>query len=561
MLINEIGSECDLRRHWISGFSGSAGFAIVTLTEALLFTDGRYFLQAEEQLDENWTLMKQGIPDILNWQEYLVQRLPPGSRIGMDTTLTTVSDGRELKEQLKEVQSEIVPVSPNPVDVVWGSDRPQRSHDPLFIHPIEFAGESHQEKINKVHKYLFKSKYSGVIVSALDEVAWLFNLRGSDVECSPVFYGYALITQTEAILYVQSEKITPAVAQHLQGVQIKPYDSIFDDLRTFQLIDDQKMCIDENTSMAIALAIGTGNVVEEVSYINDLKAIKNERELKGMRECHIRDGVALVQFFAWLEQKLLQKEIIDEVQAADHLEKLRASQQDYVGLSFPTISSTGPNGAIIHYEPERGNCRVIDPNQIYLCDSGAQYKDGTTDVTRTFHFGQPTAYQKTCFTAVLQGHIALDTAVFPSETSGYLLNAFARMPIWKQGLDYRHGTGHGVGSFLHVHEGPHGIGTRASCPLAPGMTVTDEPGYYEDGEFGIRIENVLLVHKVVGEYLGFEHVTMVPIGFNLIDQEMLSPDEKQWINDYHAQCLEHLSPLVTSDPVATAWLKKETQPI
>ncbi|KAG1146496.1 hypothetical protein G6F37_004665 [Rhizopus arrhizus] len=559
---SEIGSECDLRREWISGFSGSAGFAIVTLTDAYLFTDGRYFLQAEEQLDENWTLFKQGLPDVPTWQEFLIDRLPPGSRIGMDSTLITLSDARELEEQLKTVQSHLIPVSPNPVDLAWGSDRPQRSHDALFIHTIKYAGEAYQDKLNKVHKYLFEKKYFGVIVSALDEIAWLFNLRGSDVDCSPVFYAYALITQTEATLYVQQEKLTEAVHQHLQGVQLKPYGAIFDELKTVQLTDGQKICIDENTSMAIALAIGLNNVVEDRSYINDLKAIKNERELKGMRDCHIRDGAALVQFFAWLEQRLLVGEKLDEVQAADHLEKLRASQQDYVGLSFPTISSSGPNGAIIHYEPKRGQCRVVDKDEIYLCDSGAQYKDGTTDVTRTFHFGQPTAYQKTCFTAVLQGHIALDTAVFPPETSGYLLNSFARMPLWKLGLDYRHGTGHGVGSFLHVHEGPHGIGTRASCPLAPGMTVTDEPGYYEDGQFGIRIENVLLVRKAsVGDHLEFEHVTMVPIGINLIDQEMLSPAEKQWINHYHAECFDRISPLVAFDPVAAAWLKKETRPI
>lgn len=304
----------------------------------------------------------------------------------------------------------------------------------------------------------------------------------------------------------------------------------------------------------------------ERSYINDLKAIKNKRELEGMRSCHIRDGAALVQFFAWLEQQLLTGAPINEVQAADYLEALRASQQDYVGLSFPTISSSGPNGAVIHYEPERDNCRVIDPNQIYLCDSGAQYKDGTTDVTRTYHFGQPTAFEKTSFTAVLQGHIALDTAIFPTNTTGYLLDAFARMPLWKLGLDYRHGTGHGVGSFLNVHEGPHGIGMRTAfdVSLEPGMTVTNEPGYYEDGQFGIRIENVLLVRKAAhidADYLEFEHVTMVPIGLNLIDQDMLSPAEKKWINDYHAECFERLSPLLASDPVATAWLKKETRPL
>jgi Xaa-Pro aminopeptidase len=344
---------------------------------------------------------------------------------------------------------------------------------------VEFAGESHQDKLEKVRQHLKTKHQFGVIVSALDEIAWLFNLRGSDVDCNPVFYAYAIVTQQDATLYINPEKLTNDVRQHLEGIQLKPYDAIFSDLASSreQLVSTkQKMLIDGNTSMAIEEAAGSDNVLDERSFINDAKAIKNERELKGMRDCHIRDGAALVQYLAWLEKELLAGKEIDEVQGSDHLEKLRASQQDFVGLSFPTISSTGPNGAIIHYEPERGNCKMIDPKQIYLCDSGAQYKDGTTDVTRTVHFGTPTAYEKSCFTAVLQGHIALDMAVFPSGTTGYLLDPFARMPLWKQGLDYRHGTGHGVGSFLNVHEGPHGIGSRASyhqVPLRDGMLVTN----------------------------------------------------------------------------------------
>jgi Xaa-Pro aminopeptidase len=290
-----------------------------------------------------------------------------------------------------------------------------------------------------------------------------------------------------------------------------------------------------------------------------------------MRACHIRDGAALVQYFAWLEQKLLADEKIDEVESSDRLEQFRAAQEHYVGLSFATISSTGPNGAIIHYKPEKETCKVIDPNAIYLCDSGGQYLDGTTDVTRTFHFGTPTAYEKRCFTRVLQGHIAIDQAVFPKGTTGYLLDPFARQYLWKDGLNFLHGTGHGVGSFLNVHEGPHGIGIRVSyndTPLAAGMTVTDEPGYYEDGKFGIRIENVIIVKEADTPnnfggrgYLGFEHVTIAPIGRNLIDVDLLSPSERKWVNDYHQECLTKLGPLIAHDELATAWLKKETLPI
>ncbi|KAI9487677.1 MAG: hypothetical protein EXX96DRAFT_473102, partial [Benjaminiella poitrasii] len=571
---SEYGADCDLRRAWISGFNGSAGLAIVSHNEAALFTDGRYFLQASDQLDENWTLMKQGLPGVPSWQEYLVNRLPAGSRIGLDATLITASDAHDLQTRLDTVQSRLVPVKRNLVDIAWGNERPPPPHDKVFIHPIEYAGESHIDKLNTLRQHLEKENRYGIIVSALDEVAWLFNLRGSDVDCNPVFYAYALITQVESKLYINSEKLTTEVQQHLEGILIRPYEDIFNDLKELKSTlssANQKLLIDGNTSLAIEEAVGSEFVYEERSFINDAKAIKNERELKGMRDCHIRDGAALVQYFAWLEKVLLSGKQIDEVEAADHLEKLRASQADYVGLSFPTISSTGPNGAIIHYEPERGNCKVIDPDQIYLCDSGAQYKDGTTDVTRTLHFGTPTQYEKACFTAVLQGHIALDMAIFPTGTTGYLLDPFARMPLWRQGLDYRHGTGHGVGSFLNVHEGPHGIGVRApynNTPLAAGMTVTDEPGYYEDGKFGIRIENVLIVRNAdtpnnFGDrnYLGFEHVTMAPIGLNLIDEGLLSSAEKEWINKYHAECYEKLSPLIASDPDAVAWLKKETRPL
>jgi Xaa-Pro aminopeptidase len=311
--------------------------------------------------------------------------------------------------------------------------------------------------------------------------------------------------------------------------------------------------------------------LEERSFITDCKAIKTKEELQGMRNCHLRDGAALVQYFAWLENELLSGAKISEVEGADRLEQFRAKQEHFVGLSFATISSTGSNGAIIHYKPEPETCKIIDPAEIYLCDSGAQYRDGTTDTTRTYHFGTPSAFEKRCFTRVLQGHIAIDEAVFPQGTTGYLLDPMARQFLWKDGLNFLHGTGHGVGSFLNVHEGPHGIGIRPhfnATALKAGMTISNEPGYYQDGEFGIRIENIVLVKDVEtpnnfggNGYLGFEHVTVVPIGLSLIDVELLSPSEKKWINAYHEECLTKLTPLLAHDELATAWLKKETQPL
>ncbi|KAG0167029.1 hypothetical protein DFQ28_005668 [Apophysomyces sp. BC1034] len=571
---SEYIADCYKRRHWISGFTGSAGFAIVSTHEAALFTDGRYFLQASEELDNNWTLMKQGLPGVPTWQEYLVKNLPEGSRIGLDPTLITSPDSRQLQKDLEVVRSSLIPIEENLVDLAWGAARVEAPRDPVIVHPIQFAGKPHQDKLSDLRNYITSKEAHGIIVSALDEIAWLFNLRGSDVECNPVFYSYASVTQNEAILYVDAAKVTEEVRAHLGNeVTLKPYQAIFDDLRQLgkELSGSNKLLINPKTSVAIAMAAGGHLVQEDRSFITDAKAIKNQTELKGMRDCHLRDGAALVRYFAWLEKQLLSGATVDEVDGSDRLEQFRAVEEHYVGLSFDTISSTGSNGAIIHYKPEKGVCKVIDPKLMYVCDSGGQYKDGTTDVTRTFHFGEPTAYEKRCFTRVLQGHIAIDSAVFPKGTTGYLLDPFARHALWKDGLDFRHGTGHGVGSFLNVHEGPHGISIRPSCnetPLATGMTVTNEPGYYEDGKFGIRIESVLLVREAetpnnfggVG-YLGFEHVTIAPLCRNLIDTSLLSQQETKWVDEYHAECLEKLKPLVASDPDVLAWLEKETLPL
>ncbi|KAI8374722.1 peptidase M24, structural domain-containing protein [Radiomyces spectabilis] len=566
---SEYIADCDKRRHWISGFTGSAGFAIVTANEAALFTDGRYFLQASEQLDGNWTLMKQGLPGVPTWQEYLVKNLAAGSRIGLDPTLITAADADQLTEQLKTNGSSLVLLSDNLVDIVWHKERPCSPKNVVNVHSLHFAGKPFQDKLADLRKHISSKDAYGVILSALDEIAWLFNLRGSDVECNPVFFAYALVTEDAATLFIDPVKLSQEVKDHLGAdVTVRPYTDVFSDLQALREKLSKKIIIDNKTSLAIETAIGKDLVLQDRSFVTDAKAVKNEAELKGMRDCHLRDGAALVSYFAWLEDQLLKGATLDEVDGADRLEQFRAAQKDFVGLSFDTISSTGANGAIIHYKPEKGSCKVIDPKLIYLCDSGGQYKDGTTDVTRTLHFGEPTEYEKRCFTRVLQGHIAIDVAVFPKGTTGYLLDPFARHALWKDGLDFRHGTGHGVGSYLNVHEGPHGIGVRQAyndTPLAAGMVVTNEPGYYEDGHFGIRIESVLIVkeastpHNFGGRgYLGFEHVTMAPLGRKLIDVNLLSPEERKWVNDYHDECWANLSPLLKDDALATAWLKKET---
>ncbi|KAL1878965.1 exocyst subunit [Paecilomyces lecythidis] len=578
---SEYIAPCDARREYISGFSGSAGTAVVSLTNAALSTDGRYFNQAAKQLDDNWLLLKRGLEGVPTWQEWTTEQAEGGKAVGVDPSLITASSARKLSETLNKNGSSLVGIQQNLVDLVWGKDRPARPNEKVNVHPEKFAGKSFQEKISDLRKELQTKKRAGFVVSMLDEIAWLFNLRGNDIPYNPVFFSYAVITPTTADLYIDSEKLTPEAKKHLgQDVVIKPYDAIFADTKALSTnlpaAADKaptKFLLSNKASWALSLSLGGEGQVEEArSPISDAKAIKNEAELEGMRACHVRDGAALTEYFAWLENELVNKHTkLDEVEAADKLEQIRSKHESFVGLSFDTISSTGPNAAVIHYKPEKGSCSVIDPNAVYLCDSGAQYLDGTTDTTRTFHFGQPTEFEKKTFTLVLKGLIGIDTAVFPKGTSGFALDAFARQHLWKEGLDYLHGTGHGIGSYLNVHEGPIGIGTRvqySEVSLSPGNVISDEPGYYEDGKFGIRIENVIIAREVqtrnrFGDkaWLGFEHVTMTPLGRNLIERSLLTETEIKWVNDYHEEVWEKTHHFFEKDELTRNWLKKETQPI
>jgi len=389
-----------------------------------------------------------------------------------------------------------------------------------------------------------------------------------------LFLSPAYVSEDAAILYLESSKITEAVAAHLTeaGVTTKDYRAIFQDLAALPKPADaqsaKKILLPKTCNMALVILLENIPTATVVSPVTLSKAIKNDVELKGIRAAHLRDGAALCKFFCWLEAQVTAGAHISETAAADKLFSFRQQQQNFVGLSFDTISASGPNGAIIHYRPHADTARMITRDEVFLCDSGAQFLDGTTDVTRVFHFGNPTAHEKKCFTRVLQGHIALDRAVFPSTLTGFQLDVVARMPLWSSGLDYRHGTGHGVGAYLNVHEGPHGIGTRISLndfALKARMTVTNEPGYYEDNHFGIRIENVLVIKPVELEhnfggvnFLGFEHVTIVPIQQKLVDTGLLTEAEKQWMVSYHNECWEKLRPLLADDPETLAWLQTQT---
>ncbi|KAK7059763.1 putative Xaa-Pro aminopeptidase P [Favolaschia claudopus] len=569
---SEYLAECDERRAFISGFNGSAGCAVVTPDKAFLFTDGRYFLQAEQQLDKNWTLMKQGLPEVPTWQEFLHKKIDPNSRIGIDSTLLSASDAENLKKALQPRGSQLVSLSKNPVDSVWAQDRPPRPTSQVFSLDVKYSGESHLDKIKRLREEIAKKDGKAMVVTMLDEVAWLFNLRGADIAYNPVFFAYATITPERATLFINPKQLDDKARSSLgDSVGVQDYTTFFDQLKgltkELNLSGDQKVLLGDKSSLAVAEAIGEGKYALVPSLVAELKSVKNDTELEGFRQCHIRDGAALARYFAWLEEQLVSGVEVNESQAADKLEQFRSELDLFRGLSFPTISSTGPNGAIIHYQPDANDCAVVKKEQIYLCDSGAQFYDGTTDVTRTWHFGTPTAQEKRAFTRVLQGHIAIDTAIFPTGTTGYLIDAFARRALWKDGLDYRHGTGHGVGHYLNVHEGPHGMGVRIaynSTPLKPGMTVSNEPGYYADGSFGIRIESIVLVRKVntannFGDkgYLGFERVTMCPIQTKLIDMSLFSSEEVRWMNEYHAEVFEKVSPLLKDDQRALEWLKRE----
>lgn len=514
------------------------------------------------------------------WTEYAIDESEGGMTVGVDPTTITAPEGRKLGEKIKKKGGEdLVALATNLVDQVWGKDKPARPNEPVRVLGLEYAGKNFQHKIEELRKELDKKKAAGFVVSMLDEVAWLFNLRGNDIPYNPVFFSYAVVTSTTTTLYVDESKLQANVKAHLAGITIRPYAAIFSDITALAAEEPaangsssgpkRKYLVSTKASWALYQALGGEKTVDEVrSPIGDAKAVKNAVELAGMRACHIRDGAALSEYFAWLEDELVNKKTtLDEVEGADKLEAIRSKHEHFVGLSFDTISSTGPNAAVIHYSPQRGNCAVIDPAKIYLCDSGAQYFDGTTDTTRTLHFGEPTSMEREAYTLVLKGHIALEQAVFPKGTSGFALDTLARQHLWQNGLEYRHGTGHGVGSFLNVHEGPIGIGTRiqySEVPLSVGNVISNEPGYYEDGQFGIRIENVVMVKEVETKfkfgdkpYLGFEHVTMTPMCRKLIVVDMLSPGERKWLNAYHCEILDKTCKFFEKDDRTRSWLERE----
>lgn len=548
-------------RQWISGFNGSAGTAVVTLEKAALWTDSRYFLAAGQQLEGTpFTLMKDGLPDTPSIGTWLAETLSENAKVGIDGSLCTPA-------MLKMLESELSPrgisaeLCEDPFNEVW-NNRPELPTDKIEVHPLKYAGESAADKI---HRLLGKARENGcdaMLLTALDEIAWTLNLRGNDVECNPVFVSYLLLSDRQNVLFVNPAKVSDEVREHLSlsGVETMPYTAVAGAVKNLHAC---RTMISNKSNCAIKSLFNDGECVIMPSIAEEMKAVKNSAEIAGFHSAMLRDGVAMVTFLSRLKSEV--KKGITEMGVDRLLTSLRAEQELYRGLSFATIAAYGAHGAIVHYEADEHSDVKLEPHGFILIDSGAQYSDGTTDITRTISLGNPTEEEKKIYTLVLKGHIALSECVFPDGASGTQIDCAARYAMWQHFLNYGHGTGHGVGSYLNVHEGPHQIRMNyMPAPLRAGMTVTDEPGIYCEGKFGVRTENTLLIvpagESQFGKFLKFEPLTLCPIDTAPIDLGLMTDKELQWLNDYHETVRQRLTPLI-KDGAVKEWLADATKPI
>ncbi|WP_459996135.1 aminopeptidase P family protein [Prevotella dentasini] len=552
-------------REWISGFNGSAGTAVVTLESAALWTDSRYFISAAEQLaDTEYELMRLrmlGTPTVEDW---LVQQLAGYENpvVGVDGNVNAFAEVSEMMAELTKKASFTIRTDLDPLARIW-RNRPAIPESPVCIHPLEYAGEPAADKIGRIRQRLAAYCTDGLLVTALDDIAWTLNLRGSDVHCNPVFVSYLLISPRSVTLYINKVKLSQEVEDYLASEQItvEPYEAVAEGLRKY---DGDKLLIDPAaTNYTLATAMDAEMVVYAASPIPAMKAVKNEAEVAGFRAAMIRDGVAMVKFLAWLKPAV-EAGGQTELTLDERLTALRAEQPLFRGISFDTIVGYEAHGAIVHYEATPETDVPVEPRGLVLIDSGAQYADGTTDITRTIALGDLTDEQRKVYTLVLKGHIQLDRCKFPVGACGSQIDAMAREAMWRDGYNYMHGTGHGVGSYLNVHEGPHQIRMEwRPAPIVAGMTVTDEPGIYLEGKFGVRIENTLLAVPYrtteFGSFLGFETLTLAPIDTAPIVMEMLTPEEREWLNVYHRRVFETLSPHLTE--MEREWLREATKAI
>lgn len=549
-------------RKWISGFDGSAGTAVVTMDKAALWTDSRYFIAAEEQLQgTEFKLMKErveGTPTISQWLGMSLAHIN-GAVVGLDGYVNAANEVRGLAEELRRQGGITIRTNLDPLDIIW-KDRPEIPLNTVVQHPLEYSGETAESKLQRIRTAVKRSGAEALLVTALDDIAWTLNLRGSDVHCNPVAVAYLLIDVEKTILYINKVKLAPSAADALKaaGVVVEDYGNVVEGLRHF---DGYNILLDPNqVNYALFSAVSAKKVVEAASPVPYLKCVKNEAEIRGFHSAMLRDGVAMVKFLHWLKPAV-EAGGQTELTVEKKLTSLRAEQPLFKGVSFDTIAAYQEHGAIVHYEATPETDVELKPRGFLLLDSGAQYLDGTTDITRTIPLGPVTEEQKKVYTLVLKGHIQLELCKFPNHASGTQLDILARQAMWKEGLNYMHGTGHGVGSYLNVHEGPHQIRMEwKPAPLQAGMTVTDEPGLYLAGKFGVRIENTLIVKDFIetefGKFLQFESLTLCPIDLDCADLDMLTAEEKQWLNDYHEMVFEKLSPLLNDEE--KEWLKTNT---
>lgn len=555
-------------REWVSGFNGSAGTVVVTLNEAALWTDSRYFIAAEEQLQGTGIeLMKLKMPGTPTIPEWLGRKLAcvDSPEVGVDGMVNSINTVESLKFELRRQGGITLRSNFDPLRDIW-TDRPVIPQNLVEIHPIEFAGVDTSEKLARIRKSLARQHADGMLVSALDDIAWILNLRGSDVHCNPVFVSYLLIGPESATLYINKVKLQGGVEAYLRqyGIRIDDYQNVKSGIKAY---DGFSLLLDpEETSYSVFKAVETVDTVDVVcqtSPVPYMKAVKNEAEIKGYRSAMLKDGIAMVKFLKWLKPAV-EAGGETEMSVDRKLTALRAEQPLFRDISFDTIAGYADHGAIVHYEATPETDRKLEPHGLLLLDSGAQYQDGTTDITRTIALGPVTDDEKHVYTLVLKGHIQIELCKFPKGAAGTQMDILAREAMWREGMNYLHGTGHGVGSYLNVHEGPHQFRMEwMPTPFVEGMTVTDEPGIYLAGRFGVRIENTLIVEKYMetefGEFLQFDSLTLCPIDTTLIDKSMLLQEEIDWLNSYHARVYSELAPHLNDEE--QVWLREATLPI
>ena len=550
-------------REFISGFNGSAGTAVVTLTSAALWTDSRYFLAAADQLkDTEFQLMKQKVEGTPTIAEWIGKECGAGVEVGIDGMVNSTNSVRELIADLRKQGGITLRTNLDPLAQIW-QDRPLIPVNPVEEYPLTYAGEAASVKIARIRQALRKLHADGMLMASLDDIAWTLNLRGTDVHCSPLFVSYLLISSTAVTLYINKEKLTPEVVAYLrgEGIGVDAYENVQKGLKDYF---EYNILLDPDEVNYTLFNTVTREVIEAESPVKRMKTIKNDTEIAGFKQAMLKDGIAMVKFLYWLDKQLSEGETLTEISVSDELASLRAEQTLFRGLSFDTIAGYEAHGAIVHYESTPETDVPLRPEGLLLLDSGAQYLDGTTDLTRTIALGPVTEEQRKVYTLVLKGHIQLELCKFPSGTSGTQIDVLARKDMWRVGMNYLHGTGHGVGSYLNVHEGPHQIRMEwKPAPLVAGMTVTDEPGIYLAGKFGVRIENTLLVtyynETEFGKFLKFEPLTLCPIDKKPIIKEMMLPEEIEWLNQYHRRVFEQLSPRLDDNEME--WLQEACAPL